>query len=87
MNQDPKARRLGVGGRGEGERVIWEEGSRSPQPSRLAGEKVWPVPRCPSSKIEGNFSSAPQTLFLRRNKVNLLTYLIPRTFQLFLLSP
>lgn len=79
MNEDPEDRRVCVCWGGG---VIWEEGSRSRQPSRLAGGKVWPAP-----KTGGNFSSPPQTLFLRRNKVNLLKYSIPRTVPLFLLSP
>lgn len=57
-----------------------------PRVSAAAGGKVWPASRCPSLKTQGNFVSQPLTLFLRRNKVDLLRHSIPLAIQFFLPS-
>ena len=70
-----------VGGGGDEGRGVAKPGAQA-----AAGGKVWRASQpCPSAKTRGNFPSPPLTLFLRRNKVNLLRYSIPLAVQFFLL--
>lgn len=68
--------------------MISEERSQSPLSpgGRPVGKSGRPRRRGPPQRPGGNVLSPPLTLFLRRNKVNLLGCSMPLAVQFFLLS-